>query len=239
MNTQNESPAELEQIIRRRGLGSPKEFHCPKCRSRVVKPTGNTRPYTPSEGSALGTRGNLVAAEYLCACGHNGWTNHNDLVKENKMRGARVYFYDSDRPKGAKEISESDANQGRFVGFSTRENDNVGGVIIEGPQGERVITRADFPTATGTVRAKLWMPGKEAEWVTLVEQGLVSTDVPAPNVDKFSKVPETMTASGPLPTKPVEGVEISKRVENICAELARLGIDEKLLAPILAEVRPF
>ena len=224
MNTQNESPAELEQIIRRRGLGSPKEFHCPKCRSRVVKPTGNTRPYTPSEGSALGTRGNLVAAEYLCACGHNGWTNHNDLVKENKMRGARVYFYDSDRPKGAKEISESDANQGRFVGFSNRDGDDVGGVIIEGPQGERVITRADFPTATGTVRAKLWMPGKEAEWVTLVEQGLVA-ETAAPNVEKFAA--------------PVEGVERSKRIENICAELAKLGVPQEALDPILAEVRPF
>jgi hypothetical protein len=60
------------------------------------------------------------------------------------------------------------------------------------------------------------MPGKEAEWYTLADEGLV--DVEAPNVEKFAR---------------------SKRIENICAELAKLGVEQKHLDPILAEVRPF
>jgi hypothetical protein len=145
------------------------------------------------------------------------------------MRGTRVYFYDSDRPKGGKEISESELNASRFAGFKAQNDSTVGGIVIETAQGPRTITRADFPEASGTVRAKLWMPGKEVEWYTLADEGLVdvAVAVEAPNVEKFARKPA------------VEGVERSKRIENICAELAKLGVEQKHLDPILAEVRPF
>lgn len=218
--------------VRRRGLGSPLDFRCPKCRSRVVKPTGKKRPYTPSAGHALGTRGNLEAAEYRCECGHVGWTNHNDVVREeHKMRGARVYFYDSDRPQGGKEIKESDLNASRFTGTKAQSDDgkSVGGIVIESAQGPRTVTRADFPEATGTVRAKLWMPGKEPEWYTLAEQGLVDVEVDAPNVSKFERAADPAMA----------GVDRAKRIENICEQLSKLGVPQEALDPILETIRPF
>ena len=224
--------------VRRRGLGSPKEFHCPKCRSRVVKPTGKKRPYTPAAGHALGTRGNLEAAEYLCECGHNGWTNHNDIVKEpNMMKGARIYFYDSDRPQGAKEIAESPHNKARFEGFKNPSEDgrSTGGIILSGPQGPVTVSRADFPEATGTVRGKLWMPGKEAEWISLDEQGLVDVETvdPSPGADAFAaKAEETRDPA-------MAAVNRGKRIANILDELKKLGISDEALAPIRKEVDPF
>lgn len=219
-----------EQSVRRRGLGSPKDFHCPKCRSRVVKRTGRTRPYAPKDGHALGTRGNLVAAEYRCECGHVGWTNHNDIVREeHKMRGARVYFFDSAREQGSKEIKESRHNNARFVGFRNQEGGVVGGVVVEGPQGEATVTRADFPEAEGTVRAKLWMPGKEAEWVELAAEGRVDSSADAPNVGKFGSGAE---AARELPDR-------AQRIENICEQLSKLGVPDEALEPILKTVRPF
>ena len=74
------------------GAGSPLWFNCwrgrQNWRTKVrhkkmyrITVTGNTRPYKPPYGSALGVRSTLTSREYHCACGHSGWSNHIDLER--------------------------------------------------------------------------------------------------------------------------------------------------------------
>jgi hypothetical protein len=82
------------------GAGSPVFFHCWRFRKegwrdplsandraqhRVLL-TGRERPYRSQRRSMLGTRSTTVSREYICSCGHRGWSNHIDLAR---MAGAK------------------------------------------------------------------------------------------------------------------------------------------------------
>ena len=79
-------------MSRGKQAGSPVWFRCWACRRRGrdggyrVTLTGRTRPYKPSRGSALGTRSTTTAREYICGCGHAGWSAHVDLCTYEQSR---------------------------------------------------------------------------------------------------------------------------------------------------------
>ena len=76
------------------GTGSPISFRCWKerlDRTRVelgitpkilheVKLTGRTRPYISRDHALVG-RSTSTSREYVCSCGHCGWSNHGDLAR--------------------------------------------------------------------------------------------------------------------------------------------------------------
>jgi hypothetical protein len=73
------------------GTGSPVFFHCPVWRrsnykardsvkDHVITLTGNEKPYPKRRGSALGSRSTKTLREFVCSCGHRGWSNHMDLA---------------------------------------------------------------------------------------------------------------------------------------------------------------
>jgi hypothetical protein len=81
-------------MSRSAGPGSPITFMCHKLRTKHsyavryfaqndhrVTRTGRTRPYWPQRGSALGQRSMLTSHEYICTCGHRGWSNHIDILR--------------------------------------------------------------------------------------------------------------------------------------------------------------
>lgn len=77
------------------GVGSPLFFHCPQARKnreynyvsktwdlprsghKVVR-TGNTKPR--KQTGVLGLRNMHTSHEYICECGHRGWTTHKDIL---------------------------------------------------------------------------------------------------------------------------------------------------------------
>jgi hypothetical protein len=68
------------------GTGSPVFFFCWASRQvgdskqgHVVNLTGRERPYHRKRYSAKGSRSSDVSREYVCSCGHIGWSNHIDL----------------------------------------------------------------------------------------------------------------------------------------------------------------
>lgn len=83
------------------GAGSPVSFVCPVARANQtfdrslsrtrryrypagherVWLTGRTKPYKANHGSALGLRSESTSREYLCECGHRGWSNHVQLAR--------------------------------------------------------------------------------------------------------------------------------------------------------------
>lgn len=72
-------------MSRSSGAGSPVWFHCYEARrhghyqGHVVNLTGRERPYRRKRYSAKGSRSSDVSREYVCSCGHIGWSNHVDL----------------------------------------------------------------------------------------------------------------------------------------------------------------
>jgi hypothetical protein len=91
------------RMSRSSGPGSPIYFMCHACRRArarsldwreykvgTVKLTGRTRAYTSKGYTALGVRGDRVAREYKCSCGHVGWSNHNDLKRMEAQRATRI-----------------------------------------------------------------------------------------------------------------------------------------------------
>lgn len=70
--------------------GFPITFRCTSCRSTVktvpsgqgraasVKLTGRTRPHY-SGGRYRNVMATGIEREYVCACGHTGWSCHRDL----------------------------------------------------------------------------------------------------------------------------------------------------------------
>lgn len=65
------------------GTGSPTYFRCYNDRRGIdvdhkIILTGNTKPYLPPR--ALGSRSTFTSYEYICSCGHRGWSNHVDLA---------------------------------------------------------------------------------------------------------------------------------------------------------------
>lgn len=79
------------------GTGSPIFFFCTRARKQrtyrdgrlspidreehLVKLTGRERPYRAQRHHAFGVRSSHVSREYICACGHRGWSNHKDLER--------------------------------------------------------------------------------------------------------------------------------------------------------------
>lgn len=72
------------------GAGSPVWFRCHRERDslrrsgldeHVITLTGRERPYRAKKYQALGVRSDRVAREYVCSCGHTGWSNHIDLAR--------------------------------------------------------------------------------------------------------------------------------------------------------------
>ena len=68
------------------GPGSPVFFQCWAARQvgggragHVVNTTGRVRPYRRKRYSMRGVRSSNVSREYVCSCGHIGWSNHIDL----------------------------------------------------------------------------------------------------------------------------------------------------------------
>lgn len=245
--------AAVDAHVRRRGLGSPMKFKCPKCSSPVVHLTGKTRPYKPAEGHALGTRGNLEAREYNCECGHNGWTNHNDAKEPRKMKAARVYFFDNAREQGAKECREHAANNSRLLGFVNQNGNEAGGIVVEIDGEKRTVTRADFDSS-GQIRAKIWQPGTEAEWILLSDSGKVAertTDEEEmhPNVAKFAGeaaiiqartgIKPEMNAAQAETVRALAVAERAKRIENITAELEKLDVSDDIIAALKKEYEPY
>lgn len=84
-------------MSRSQGTGSPVWFLCPvfrqersfglrepHWRSHDIELTGRERPYHPNRGSALGLRSDTTSREYVCSCGHRGWSNHVDLAPDGE-----------------------------------------------------------------------------------------------------------------------------------------------------------
>lgn len=66
------------------GAGSPLSFKCRGCGDasyRTIRLTGRTRVRATKHGSARGARHGGVAREYVCGCGHTGWSTHVDLLR--------------------------------------------------------------------------------------------------------------------------------------------------------------
>lgn len=70
------------------GAGSPVFFRCWACRSTLVNDrtttvtlTGRTKPYPHNGHHMLGQRSTRTLREYVCSCGHKGWSNHIDLAR--------------------------------------------------------------------------------------------------------------------------------------------------------------
>ena len=88
------------------GPGSPVDFNCPRWRAywasyrklpvgaqydlrgHIVERTGRTRKYKSRRGSALGVRSDTTSREYVCSCGHKGWSNHKELALLPLQEGA-------------------------------------------------------------------------------------------------------------------------------------------------------
>lgn len=75
-------------MSRSAGPGSPVWFRCHRERlgygrlaGHAVLRTGRERPYKPPMYSARGIRSEFVSREYLCSCGHVGWSNHKNLAR--------------------------------------------------------------------------------------------------------------------------------------------------------------
>lgn len=90
------------------GPGSPLRFLCTRARrlrnwrtgfvpsGHDVKLTGRERPHRHVGHSIVG-RSTLVSREYVCACGHRGWSNHRDLEQlaaRDKQLGALLVSLD-------------------------------------------------------------------------------------------------------------------------------------------------
>lgn len=77
------------------GAGSPIHFVCPVARrnrdfttwdlpeGHVVTLTGRSKPYVPPR--AMGSRSTFTSREYVCSCGHTGWSNHVDLERLERV----------------------------------------------------------------------------------------------------------------------------------------------------------
>lgn len=71
------------------GPGSPVAFRCHRERDSLrsvkgehrIRLTGRQRRYRVKKYSALGIRSDLVSRQYVCSCGHVGWSNHVDLAR--------------------------------------------------------------------------------------------------------------------------------------------------------------
>lgn len=86
-------------MSRSAGAGSPISFVCPRERTaprggpaHTQEVTGRVRRYHQKAGTSLGLRSMSAAVEFTCSCGHQGWSNHVDLVvrawdEEGKARG--------------------------------------------------------------------------------------------------------------------------------------------------------
>ncbi len=80
------------------GVGSPLSFKCPRCRDarryggtfRTAKLTGKTRAYRSSGNAALGLRSTRTSRQYVCDCGHTGWSNHADLMRLAERQQERL-----------------------------------------------------------------------------------------------------------------------------------------------------
>lgn len=73
------------------GTGQPLSFECWRCRQSPCRDwrghsrcshrqtrTGKTRPY---KGGNRGPRGLMEHHEYVCECGHRGWSRHNGVLR--------------------------------------------------------------------------------------------------------------------------------------------------------------
>jgi hypothetical protein len=95
------------------GTGSPVWFMCPKLRRiyprdyhdrdmHRVKRTGRWKRRVPK--GALGVRSLLHAWEYVCSCGHKGWTNHVEILRYAMVDGSEkpetCSWYHCGAPKG-------------------------------------------------------------------------------------------------------------------------------------------
>jgi len=78
------------------GTGSPIAFRCWRERrewrpglreNHVVTLTGRKRPYQSARYSVHGARSDHFAREYVCSCGHTGWSAHIDLAYMAGDRG--------------------------------------------------------------------------------------------------------------------------------------------------------
>lgn len=94
------------------GAGSPVSFVCPVARANqtfdrdrsktyracyrypeghsFVTLTGAKKPYKANRGSALGLRSDYVSREYVCECGHRGWSNHVELALQELAGNGKV-----------------------------------------------------------------------------------------------------------------------------------------------------
>lgn len=88
-------------MSRSAGPGSPITFMCARLRRKYylsrraadyaahqVVRTGRERSYRAPRFSALGLRSSHTSREYVCSCGHRGWSNHFDLAQRPLAEGA-------------------------------------------------------------------------------------------------------------------------------------------------------
>jgi hypothetical protein len=70
--------------------GQPYSFRCPRCKQcdSVWWTTGRTRTQR-SVGSNYHNWGD-VAVEYVCRCGHRGWSRHPEVVRIEALRAGRA-----------------------------------------------------------------------------------------------------------------------------------------------------
>jgi hypothetical protein len=83
------------------GTGQPHFFRCPVERStlnqhshprdHVITLTGRSKPYRAHRG---GVRITPISREYICSCGHTGWSAHVDLAR---MAGENKYLRFNDK----------------------------------------------------------------------------------------------------------------------------------------------
>lgn len=91
-----------------RGSKKPTPFHCskagqpPKTKRHHVVRTGRQRPFDrKSEGDEI----DKTSREYLCSCGHTGWSAHKDLKQYavailSRSANKRVVFDDEQEDEG-------------------------------------------------------------------------------------------------------------------------------------------